>query len=270
MASPDQKTLARIARARKQHQTHESFLMLRSNIEHYCSRSGLDRLVDQTVEEIRAFCRGRNTAYAWSAGKDSAALQLVCTLAGIDDCVIGISDLEYPDFLRWVTDHMPDRLEVINSGLDLPWLANNESMLFPQKAETAAEWFRLIQHAAQEHYFKRRGLDVLILGRRLVDGNFVGLNGENHYTSRGVTRYSPTSHWDHGHVLAAVHYHDLPLPPFYDWPRGYRCGTHAWAARQWCDDKAHGFSEVHSIDPTILPEASRYLDSAARWLEERA
>ena len=269
MTKPDAKTLACIARARKQHQSHDDFVLLRDNIERYCSRQDLDQLIERTVEDIRAFCTGRNAAYAWSGGKDSAALQLVCEIADVKDCVIGISDLEYPAFLRWVTDHMPDQLEVINSGLDLQWLADNQRMLFPQEAETAAEWFRMIQHAAQETYFKARGLDVLVLGRRLVDGNFVGRNGENYYTSRGVTRYSPTYRWDHGHVLAAVHYYALPLPPFYDWPRGYRCGTHAWAARQWCTGTEHGYAEVHAIDPTILPEAARYLESAARWLDKR-
>jgi hypothetical protein len=57
------------------------------------------------------------------------------------------------------------------------------------------------------------------------------------------------------------------LPPFYQWPRGFRCGTHSWPARQWCRDRDHGFAEVHAIDPAILPEAGRYLEPAARWLE---
>jgi hypothetical protein len=261
-----QTRLQRIATARKQHQSHEDFVFLHQHIEAYCPRPELDRLVDRTVEDIRAFCRGRNAAFAWSGGKDSAALYLVATLAGIDDCVIGISDLEYPAFLQWVTDWMPDRLEVVNSGLDLPWLARNLGMLFPQEAEVAAEWFRKIQHTAQETYYRRRGVEVLVLGRRLVDGNFVG-RGANHYTARGITRFSPIAHWDHGHVLAAVKYHGIPLPPFYQWPRGFRCGTHSWPARQWCRDRDHGFAEVHAIDPAILPEAGRYLEPAARWLE---
>jgi 3'-phosphoadenosine 5'-phosphosulfate sulfotransferase (PAPS reductase)/FAD synthetase len=254
---------------RKQAMTHEDFLALRDRARSEVSRAQIDAKIDQAAEAVRAFCRGRNAAFAWSGGKDSLALALVAEAAGVRECVMGICDLEYPAFLAWVTDHMPERLEVINTGLDLGWLAANPGMLFPQDAATAAQWFAKVQHTAQRRFYRARGLDVLLLGRRREDGNFCG-RGADWYESGGVVRFSPLAGWTHADVFAAIDHYGLSLPPFYSWPRGYRCGTHPWAARQWCNSVAHGWSEVHAIDPAIVRAAADVLPSAAEYLERAA
>lgn len=253
--------------ARKQSLEHADFQRMRVRSTQVINRRAIMSRVDQAVEEVRAFTRGRNAAFAWSGGKDSIALRFVAELAGISDCVLGITDLEYPAFLAWVTAHMPDGLEVINTGLDIDWLAANPGMLFPRDASVAAQWFAKVQHAAQRRYFKARGLDVLLLGRRRQDGNFVGRSGENHYSCDGVLRYSPLADWTHMEVFALIDHFGLPMPPFYDWPRGYRCGTHPWAARQWCRNVADGWAEVYRIDPSVVRFAAQRLDSARMFLE---
>ena len=252
--------------ARKQSLEHEDFVAIRAQAQH-ASRSSIDAKVERAVSEVREFCRGRNTAFAWSGGKDSVALAAVAALAGVPDCVLGICDLEYPAFLAWVTAHMPDGLEVINTGLDIEWLAANQGMLFPQNAGTAAQWFSRVQHAAQRRYFRARGLDVLMVGRRRTDGNFVGRDGENWYSADGVLRYSPLADWTHADVFSLIDRYALDLPPFYEWPRGYRCGTHPWAARQWCRGIGHGWSEVYAIDPDIVRFAAGWLPSAQQYLD---
>ena len=219
---------------RKQSMEHGDFVRLRAMATVRVTRPEISAKVDRAVDEVRRFCRGKNAAYAWSGGKDSIALGLIAQLSGVTECVLGITDLEYPAFLAWVTAHMPDGLEVINTGLDLDWLAANPGMLFPKDSSIAAHWFAKVQHAAQRRFYKARGLDVILLGRRRDDGNFVGRAGENHYECDGVLRYSPLADWTHSDVFALIDHYGLPMPPFYDWPRGYRCGTHPWAARQWC------------------------------------
>lgn len=251
---------------RKQSMTHAQFLAIEDTIEARVSRAEIDRLIEIAVARIRLACRNREAAFAWSGGKDSIALAHVCRLAGIEECVFAMTNLEYPAFLQWVTDHMPERLEVINVGLDLDWLAQNSHMLFPQDAATAGKWFSLVQHKAQDLYFKRRAMDILLLGRRREDGNFVGRNGQDMYEKAGVIRFSPLANWTHAHVIALIHYYALPMPPFYRWPRGYRCGTHPWAARQWCASIRHGFQEVYAIDPSIVEEAAAYLPQARTFL----
>lgn len=226
----------------------------------------LDDLVDRTVAEIRATTRGKRAAYAWSGGKDSIALGWLCEAAGITDCVLAISDLEFPAFLTWVTDHMPDGLTVINTGPDLAWLREHPDMLFPQGAK-GPRWFTLVNHKGQRAYYDAHRLDVLLLGRRHADGNYTGPRGQTRYTNRhGTTRYSPLAHWSHEAVFALIDREHLPMPPCYDWPRGYQVGTGSWPARQWTRDVDHGFTEVWAIDPDVIRAAAPQLPAAANWL----
>lgn len=219
--------------------------------------------VRRTLKEIGA----KQVAYAWSGGKDSIALEVVMERAGVNECLMGMCNLEYPAFLAWVTRHMPDDLEIVNTGLDLPWLAAHADMLFPKKAATAAKWFKGIQHNAQDRYFKAHDLDVLILGRRHADGNYTGKDGL-YKNRKGIVRFSPIRHWTHEDVLAVCHYYRRPMPPVYDWPNGYVCGTGAWPARQWLGTDRNGWAVTYQIDPSIVHQAAEYLPSAAAYLEE--
>jgi 3'-phosphoadenosine 5'-phosphosulfate sulfotransferase (PAPS reductase)/FAD synthetase len=222
-----------------------------------------------TAAAVRQVCRGRRVAFAWSGGKDSLALQVIMRAAGIEECVFGMTrGLEYPAFLAWVTDHMPDGLEVIDNGWDMGWLARHPGMLFPRSADVAAKWFKGVQHVAQEKFYRSRGLDVLILGRRRDDGNFVG-RGVPIYAAGGITRYSPLADWTQADVLTCLRCEGWTLdgmPPFYSWPRGFRCGTHPWPARQWCRDEQHGWEEVYKIDPTLVMTAAAVMPGAASFL----
>ena len=248
---------------RKQSITHEDFLKLRIS-----ARQIPDTVIEQkitnTVATIQRHCIGKRAAYAWSGGKDAQVLRFLCEIAGVHDCVLGISDLEYPAFLRWVDDHKPERLHVINTGVNLEWLSKREYLLFPQNADDAGRWFQVIQHRAQRDFCRERGIETLLLGRRTADGNFTGKNSM--YEKAGVQMVSPISDWTHEDVFAVIDRHQIPLPPFYDWERGYRVGTHCWAARPGCDSQMHGWQEVNAIDPDIPKWAARLLPSAKEFL----
>jgi 3'-phosphoadenosine 5'-phosphosulfate sulfotransferase (PAPS reductase)/FAD synthetase len=226
----------------------------------------LDELLEQTVTAVRAATRGKRAAYGWSGGKDSIALGHVAELAGVEDSCMAMSNLEFPAFLAWVTDHMPDGLTVVNTGHGLAWLARNPRMLFPQ-GEPGWRWFKEINHAGQRRYYHAHKLDILLLGRRHADSNFCGPKGKHVYTDReGITRYSPLATWSHTAVFALIEREQLPMPPVYDWPRGYQVGTGAWPARQWTRDQDHGFEEVWTIDPDVIRAAAPELPAAADWL----
>jgi 3'-phosphoadenosine 5'-phosphosulfate sulfotransferase (PAPS reductase)/FAD synthetase len=250
---------------RKQTSDHEDFVRALDRIETIVSRDEVEDLVGRTAEEIRRRCAGRKAAFAWSGGKDSIALEHVCTAAGLRECVLVISDLEYPAFLRWVTDHMPPRLEVVSTGQDLAWLAANPGMLFPKDSATAGKWFKIVQHSGQARFYRQRKLDALLVGRRRADGNFVGPDGE--YESKRIVRYSPIRDWRHEDVLAVIRYFDKPMPPCYEWPRGFRVGTGPWPARQWCGTDERGFAEVWTIDPDVVRGAAEMLPPARAFME---
>jgi Phosphoadenosine phosphosulfate reductase family len=226
----------------------------------------LDELIALTVKQITETTAGKRAAFAWSGGKDSLALAHVCEQAGIEDCVLAISNLEYPAFLQWVTDFMPPGLTVISTGQDLAWLRDHPAMLFPQGAH-GSRWFQIVNHRGQETYYRDRGLDVLLLGRRRLDGNYTGPDGQDIYTNaRGITRYSPLADWPHEAVFALIQRENITLPPCYSWPRGFQVGTGSWPARQWTRDTDHGFEECWQIDPDVIRGAAVGLPQAAEWM----
>lgn len=252
---------------RKQRIKNSEWLNAMENIESLVSKKDLESLVKKTVADIKRKTKGKKAAFAWSAGKDSLVLGQICHMAGINACVLVVCNLEYPAFLKWVEANKPPELEIINTGQDLRWLSNHPHMLFPQDSKTAAQWFHIVQHRGQARYYKDHELDVLLLGRRRADGNYVG-KGENIYTNgQGVTRYSPLSEWSHEQVLAFIHYYNVALPPIYEWKNGYLFGTHPWAARQWTGSVENGWKEVYEIDRSVVKEAAEHIPSAKAFLE---
>ncbi len=252
---------------RKQRIKNSDWIEVFGKIEQLVPKKELDELVEETVKEIKKKSKGKKAAYAWSGGKDSLVLGELCQRAGITPCVLVISNLEYKAFIEWVERHKPPELSVINTGQDMKWLSAHQQMLFPQDSKIAARWFQIIQHRGQAKYYKENELDMLLLGRRRADGNYVG-RGDNIYTNgQGVTRYSPISDWTHEQVLAYIHYYNLEMPPIYEWKNGYLCGTHPWPARQWTGSVENDWAEIYEIDSAIVTEAAEHIQSAKDFLE---
>lgn len=255
---------------RKQAMNNDSWLEAVKNIEKTVSKSEIDTLTESTINSIKEITVNKNSAYAWSGGKDSIVLGDICERANISKSMIGICDLEYPAFKSWIEENKPEGCEIVNTGLGLEWLAKHPEMLFPNDCTKAGRWFSIVQHKAQRIYFKNQNLDILLLGRRHADGNYTG-RGTNIYTDgKGVTRYSPLAEWKHEHILAYIHYHELSLPPIYRWKNGYICGTHPWPARQYTESIENGWSEIYNIDPTIVEGAAEVIESAKHFLCERS
>lgn len=253
---------------RKQRIKNSDWIDAFGKIEQLVSKKELDQLVEKSVKEIKGKTKGKKAAYAWSGGKDSLVLGEICRMAGISSCVLVICDLEYQAFLQWVTDNMPPKLSIINTGQNLEWLNAHPQMLFPQDSKTAAQWFHMVQHRGQVQYYKENNLDIMLLGRRKADGNYVG-KGDNIYTNgQGITRYSPLSGWSHEQILAFIHYYNVALPPFYKWKNGYLCGTHPWAARQWTGTEENGWKEIYEIDQEIVKEAAKTFSGARKCIKE--
>lgn len=253
--------------AKKQKITHEDFCAIKARAPLEISEREASQLVDDAALALARRCHGQRAGYAWSGGKDSLVLGLIAERAGITSCVLGTCDLEYPAFLRWVDEHGPPGLVVHKvAGIDHTWLQQHPEMLFPSDSRLGAIWYRSVQHKAQAAYFKSAKLDTLLLGRRLQDGNFCGPAEHGYsYVTKGVRRVMPIATWTHAQVFAVLHYFQVPLPPFYGWPRGFRAGTHPWARRA-CKTVEQGWREIAEIDLSIVETAARFLPSARKHL----
>ena len=252
---------------KKQKLSNEEWIEAVSKIEELVSFSEITELSEKTVRIIEETTENKESAFAWSGGKDSIVLADLCEKAKINKSMIALSGLEYPTFEKWCIENSPEGCTVIRTGQDLKWLSEHQFMLFPQESSTASHWFSIVQHSAQRKYFKDKNLEMILLGRRKADGNYVG-KGTNIYSdSKGVTRFSPLSEWEHKHILAYIHYFKLQLPPIYEWANGYVCGTHPWPARQHTGSEENGWREVYSIDKSIVINAAEYIPGAAKFLE---
>lgn len=249
---------------RKQSISNDEWVKTYANIENIISQAEVDAIAEKTLLEIANRVKGKNVGYGWSGGKDSVVLSDLCEKAGVTQCIIGLCDLEYPAFLRWIAKHAPQNLEYYKVGYDLEWLSKHQGLLFPP---LSYHYSRIIQIPAQNKLYKSHGLDMILLGRRKADGNYVGA-GVNYYTDgKGRTKYNPLSDWTHEQVLGYIHYHNLPMAPFYEWKNGFKIGTHPWYTRSYIDNVMDGWQEIYDIDKTIVIEAAKYIDSAARFLQ---
>lgn len=251
---------------RKQRIKNSDWIDTFEKIDQLVTKEDLEQLINKTIRDVKKKIKGKKVAYAWSGGKDSLVLSKICQEAGIMPCIFVICHLEYKAFIEWVEIHKPPELSIINTGQDMSWLVAHPKMLFPQNSKFASKWFQIVQYRGQTKYYKEHGLDMLLLGRRRMDGNYVG-KGDNVYTNGcGVTRYSPLSDWTHEQVLAYIHYYNLEMPPIYSWKNGYVCGTHPWPARQWTGSIENAWEEVYEIDSSIVIEAARWIQSAKDFL----
>ena len=249
----------------KQRTSHEDFVRIYQTCLELVSRDRLEALFARTVHEIKVWTSGAKTAFGWSGGKDSLALQLLCEAADVTECVFVMTNLEFPEFLQWTTDHMPEGLTVKNNGWDLAWLAAHPSLLFPMTSPLAAKWYAGVQWRGQEEYFLENELDMLVVGRRRKDGNQIGLNGMSE-NKKGVVRFSPMRDWTHEEVFALLRYRGVELPPIYDWPRSFRVGSGPWPARRYCESVEAGWHEVWTVDAMVVREAAAVIPSAAAFL----
>lgn len=253
---------------RKQQEQNDSFIRVFKNIESIVGKKELDNKIDQTLNSIIKNIGNKKAGMAWSGGKDSMVLSFIMRDINMPYCLGMTDDLEYPEFLKFVTNNMPPDLIVYNSGQDLKWLSNNIHLLFPDTSSKAAIWFKAIQHSAQNKLFKDKNLDMLLTGRRKMDANFTGVEGMYINKATKVLRYSPLYDWSHEHILACIHYYNIPLAPFYSWDNGWVVGTGCWAARQWTGSIVNGWKQVWNIDSSVVIKASKYIKSAADYVRD--
>lgn len=227
--------------------------------------SKANELVDKAISKIQPLIKpGDRVGWGWSGGKDSQGLRVVMDQMGIEDCYLGISSLEYPDFLAWATNQMPKRLDIIlNQKVDIDWLSRNPKMLFPDSSH-ASRWFAQIQGRARKIYAQKHNKDILFLGRRKADWN-----QKPDYMEVATRVVSPIYDWSHEDLLTVLGAYEMPLPPCYWWVRGFQVGTGSWAARQWTRSVENGWAEVFSIDPKIVENAAKKIESAMIFLDKQ-
>lgn len=261
---------------KKQRTSDSDWIVAWEHIQANPDRERAEALVGESAEALRRFITAggySKVAYGWSGGKDSLALELVVREAGVNLSVMGVSGLEYPEMDRWTAEHLPEGCTSVRRiNLNMAWLLQNPSMLFPKTSALASKWYAMNHQRSQREYARDNGIDLLVLGRRRADGNNVGspeASGLCVSRPQGQPpRVLPISEWSHEDVLNAMVVYGSPIPPYFSWPRGFRVGTGPWAERR-VDSNAQGWAELAQIDMSILEQASTMNLEGAREALQR-
>ncbi len=202
-------------------------------IDDLVSKDELDAAAQQAGAEVLGFAQevGLPLALAWSAGKDSIALDYALRSVGIHQipgvfCVA--SALEVPAQLSWAMEHLPDGVELQDqTDYDLDWLCRHPEMLF---AKPGAEHFlKNVTRWGQHRFLEAHGPHLILTGRRRLDGNWLNAKHQlGAHFSRNSWWLSPIREWPHELVLAAMRHHPYGVPPIYAHDFGWEQGTGQW------------------------------------------
>lgn len=244
-----------------------------NNIQMYVTREEIEEAICAAVAEIKRVLHFYpNAGYGWSGGKDSIALQVVLERVGEIKNVTGCTQVEFPVQDAWVLKNRPAKNEIIrNPDVTLSWLRDHPKRLFPKSANPF--WTRISTRRAQYIYQDRHTPDLLILGRRRIDGNIIyshppfDIHVERKHNMR---QYSPLRSWTHEMVLATIKYFygEENIPPYVHFPNGWVNGDGAWAGMLF-PTKHEGWEYVYKIDPGIVKRAALQLPSAGKFLQTR-
>lgn len=240
----------------------------------------LDRLSAAVVDRLRAY-DGPPLGVAWSGGKESMVLTHLVGRSGVAIAggmfALPVA-LYYREATDWCLANAPGWVEFMDTGQDLDWLKAHPAYLFPLDRRYASDWYRIVQHQAQDEWALKTGATML-LGRRRGDGNYCGRRaGEDSYTTRkGVTRWSPMADWSLDAVYAYMQREGIGLPPYYGWHAGFYCGSgctwpmrEAWMVTKPEDWPMVGWSRVYDHEPdTVAAAAAVGLEGAAAFLDVR-
>ena len=259
---------------RKSVMTNADFLKMQEEISNLVSRETILAKAHETAREIEQLTRGKRWGIGWSGGKDSLALAYCAGLVSkarntVTRGVLGMSQgLEYFRFEREMQRMKPQGIDLVRSPQDLHFVRANPNMLFPTEGRYITRWYQIKHIWCQEQWCKNNSMEMMLLGRRRAEGNYIGTGPCGTHVKDGVTLYCPLRHWSHADVLALLYYERIALPEVYSWPDGFLYGPGSWAATPFPNHGVNSWQYVFDRDPDVVRNAATVLPSAREFLAQ--
>ena len=238
------------------------------------SRSHIETLTENTVNMIRSVIAEhgfKRVAYSWSGGKDSIVLYDVLKKSGIEMIggVLALYEHEFPEFYDWLCENKPPEVQVIKTNAFTDdFLNKNPEYLFPMETKYKDAYLPP-RWKVQNDFIKNYGVDCMILGRRLADGNNCGKRDNNFVTtSKKGCKFNPLADWTHEDILAYIQYNELELPPIYFYENGFKAGTQVWTEKRRINGHFfETFDLLMEIDERIIQQSIGKLKIVDEYIE---
>ena len=238
------------------------------------SKEHIQQITNQAIQRIRAVIELNHferIGYAWSGGKDSIVLYDILEKSGIERVggILALYEHEFPEFVEWIYKHKPSDLSIVKTNAFTDDFLNaHPEYLFPMETKYKDAYLPP-RWKVQNNFISKHGIDCMILGRRLADGNNCGRREHGYIsTSKTGCKFNPIAEWTHEEVLAYIRHNNLPLPPTYFYENGFQAGTQVWTEKRRINGHFfETFDLLMSIDPRIIEQSKGRLKLVDEYLE---
>lgn len=241
------------------------------NYTEFRTKDEVESLIEQTVAETKSVCSGHKPAYAWSGGKDSIAMQIVCEEAGINNGFCAYNQLFFSESIDFFFKNKPKGIVMIDTGEDYDWLARHPSFLFPPSSTN--NWSERTHLKCQTDYVKKYGADLILMGKRTQDGNWVPKDSLIKVGANGVPIYCPIRNWTHEDVICAIRYRGKTISNFYFKDGGgfhYGDTKFALMSPMKGETVSDAWNRIYKLEPEkVVRSAEAGIPSAIEYLRLR-
>lgn len=223
---------------------------MKVNPSRYVDVHKLEAKIEERVQVVQDYVNkyGDDLWFAWSMGKDSQALRLICDRAGVKNSYVLITDYEYPQVYDYVKREKPDNLlEFKLDYIDDEYILKH-NLIFPRMS-VPAERSRYLYHVLQKGhrlFAKTHKPKGVIFGRRTSENRFS--KGPYYFNRDGYEAINPIYDFTDLEVLYIMVTYGYNFHPVYSFDMGFTLGTHMMFGISGFDndEEALAFLKKHS------------------------
>ena len=212
--------------------------------------------------------------YGWSGGKDSLVITSILEKTKYKFkgyCVL--YPLNFLCFNDFCIKNKPTNVNIYyDNRYDFDFINNNKEFLFNSNESMYNHYWGQLSRRVENKFYKENNLDLVIFGRRNIDGNSVRLTDNLPIQiTKNKKIFNIIYDWSHEELLAYLKYNNIDLPSIYFERNGFKYGTHLWVERSPLRTLKDNLDEIWNIDKkTIINAAAQGMEVAKEYLKEKA
>jgi hypothetical protein len=208
---------------KKTNSTQQQWERLWDDAQKVVSKMESDDLAQTAIKVIsNEKSKGAKLAVSYSGGKDGMVAYHLAQICGVSDGVTSLTLLDYPFWREHILRTAPKGVEVKDlQHLNFNWVNSHLEFCIPIKYSLIPKFWGMSHWSVQNTYFKSNGIDLLITGRRVSDGNYCGRKGEYIVMNSDKNVLNPIRDWSHHQTFAFMQYNGIELPEWYHKPFGW-------------------------------------------------